>query len=80
MIARKTEEGPASWEISFNRVGVPVKIEPGEQPAGEPRLSYLKPIGINASELTRGQIAGRGEGAHLTTKGKQFMRLLIFPD
>ncbi len=37
MIARKTEERPASWEISFNRVGVPVKIEPSEKPAGEPR-------------------------------------------
>lgn len=80
MIARKTEERPASWEISFNRVGVPVKIEPSVQPAGEPRLSYLKPIGINASELTRGQVTGRGEGAHLTKKGKQFMRLLIYPD
>jgi murein DD-endopeptidase MepM/ murein hydrolase activator NlpD len=80
MIARKTEERPASWEISFNGVGVPVKIEPSEKPAGEPRLSYFNPIGSNASELTRGQIAGRGEGAHLTKKGKQFMRLLTYPD
>jgi murein DD-endopeptidase MepM/ murein hydrolase activator NlpD len=80
MIARKTEKLPVSWEISFNRVGVPVKIEPSEEPAAEPKLSYLKPIGVNASELTRGQIAGRGEGAHLTRKGKQFMRLLTYPD
>jgi hypothetical protein len=61
-------------------VGVPVKIETSEKPVTAPRLSYLKAIGINASELTRGQIAGGGAGAHLTKKGKQFMRLLTYPD
>ncbi len=42
MIARKMEEQPASWEVSFNRVGVPVKIEPSEKQVGGPELSYLK--------------------------------------
>ncbi len=80
MVARKTDEQTASWEISFNRVGVPLKIEPSAKHVGGPELSYLKKGGIDASYLTRDQIAGRGEGAHLTEKGKQFMRLLIYPD
>lgn len=80
MIARRTDEQAASWEISFNRVGVPLKIEPSAKHVAGPELSYLKKSGIDASYFTRDQIAGRGEGAHLTEKGKQFMRLLIYPD
>lgn len=80
MIARKMEEQPASWEVSFNRVGVPVKITPSAKQVGGPEVSYLKESGMNASYLTRDQIAGRGAGAHLTKKGKQFMQLLIYPD
>lgn len=80
MIARKMEEQPASWEVSFNRVGVPVKIAPSAKQVGGPEVSYLKESGMNASYLTRDQIAGRGAGAHLTKKGKQFMQLLIYPD
>lgn len=80
MVARKSDEPPASWEISFNQVGVPLKIEPSAKNLGGPELSHLKTSGMDASYFTRGQIAGRGEGAHLTKKGKQFMRLLIYPD
>ena len=80
MLARQNAEKPVSWEVSFNRAGVPLKIEPSGKHVGEPELSYLKKSGIDPSCQTRGQIAGRGEGAHLTGKGKQFMRLLIYPD
>ncbi|MEY2565129.1 MAG: murein DD-endopeptidase [Verrucomicrobiota bacterium] len=80
MVAGKPEGQPASWEVSFNRAGVPVKIAPNAKPVGGPELSYLRKGGIDANYLTRGQISGRGEGARLTEKGKQFMRLLIYPD
>jgi murein DD-endopeptidase MepM/ murein hydrolase activator NlpD len=80
MVSRKSEEPPASWEISFNQVGLPLKIEPSAKNLGGPELSHLKTSGMDPSYFTRGQIAGRGEGAHLTKKGKQFMRLLIYPD
>jgi hypothetical protein len=40
----------------------------------------MKQTGIESSYLTRDQIAGRGQGAHLTDKGKRFLRLLIYPD
>ena len=80
LLAQKSAEKAASWEVSFNRAGVPLKIEPNGKHVGQPELSYLKPTGIESSYLTRDQIAGRGQGAHLTEKGKRFLRLLIYPD
>jgi murein DD-endopeptidase MepM/ murein hydrolase activator NlpD len=80
MVAQKNGEKPVSWEVSFNRAGVPLKIEPSAKHVGGPELSYMKQTGIDSSYLTRGQIAGRGQGAQLTEKGKQFVRLLIYPD
>ena len=80
LLAQKSAERPVSWEISFNRAGIPLKIVPSAKQADGPELSFLKPTGIDASSLTRGHIAGRGQGAHLTDKGKRFLRLLIYPD
>jgi murein DD-endopeptidase MepM/ murein hydrolase activator NlpD len=80
MLAQKNAEKPVSWEVSFNRAGVPLKIEPSGKHVREPELSYLKQTGIESSYLTRDQVAGRGQGAHLTDKGKRFARLLIYPD
>ena len=80
MIQQKTEGETASWEVSFNRAGVPLKIQSSAKAVSEPELSYLKPGGIDASLLTNERVAGRGGSARLTEKGKQFMRLLIFPD
>ena len=69
-----------SWEVSFNRAGVPLKIAPGAKLVSGPELSYLKPSGIDAGLSTSDRISGHGRNAHLTEKGKQFMRLLVFPD
>jgi murein DD-endopeptidase MepM/ murein hydrolase activator NlpD len=80
MVAEKSPGQPASWEVSFNRAGVPLKIQPGAKPVSEPELCYLKPGGVNAGVLTSDRISGRGANARLTDKGKQFMRLLAFPD
>jgi murein DD-endopeptidase MepM/ murein hydrolase activator NlpD len=80
MVSQKAAGAPASWEVSFNRAGVPLKIQPGTKPVSEPELSYLKPGGVNAGVLTSDRISGRGANARLTDKGKQFMRLLAFPD
>ncbi|MEY2489377.1 MAG: murein DD-endopeptidase [Verrucomicrobiota bacterium] len=80
MIGQKSGEKPVSWEVSFNRAGVPLKIEPSGKHVGGPELSYMKQTGVESSYLTRDQIAGRGPNAHLTDKGKRFLRLLIYPD
>jgi murein DD-endopeptidase MepM/ murein hydrolase activator NlpD len=80
MLRQKPEGDPPSWEVSFNRAGVPMKIQAGPKPVSEPELSYFKPGGVDAGLLTSDRISGRGANAHLTDKGKQFMRLLAFPD
>lgn len=80
MVGDKADGERASWEISFNRAGVPLKIQANAKVVSEPELSYLKPSGVDGSVLTMERIAGRGANAHLTEKGKQFMRLLTFPD
>ena len=80
MLSPKNAGTPASWEVSFNRAGVPLKIAPGGKEVRAPQLSYLKPSDTEASLLTRGHIIGRGPGARLTGKGKDFARLLIYPD
>src|SRR5205085_4677615 len=80
MIRDKSAGEPASWEVSFNRAGVPLKIQPNAKTVSGPELSYLKPSGVDGGILTMDRIAGRGTNAHLAEKGKNFMRLLVFPD
>jgi hypothetical protein len=70
----------SSWEVSFARSGVPLKIEPSDKQVTQPELSYVKRSSIDYSSLTRNVISGHGENAHLTNYGRQLMRLLIYPD
>jgi murein DD-endopeptidase MepM/ murein hydrolase activator NlpD len=69
-----------SWEISFARSGVPLEMEARDEVVSGPVLSYAKKSGVNYDYLTRGVIAGRGEGAHLSENGMRLMRLLTWPD
>ncbi|MEY2584373.1 MAG: murein DD-endopeptidase [Verrucomicrobiota bacterium] len=80
MLREKPAGDPASWEVSLNRAGVPLKIQAGTKPVSEPELSYLRPGGVDGGVLTMERIAGRGANARLTDKGKQFMRLLVWPN
>lgn len=73
-------ETPASWEISFARTGLPLKIEPSNRQVAQPELTYVKKSKVDCSHLTHDIVAGRGERAHLTEGGRNFMRLLIYPD
>jgi murein DD-endopeptidase MepM/ murein hydrolase activator NlpD len=79
-MVRRSEAEPASWELSFNRAGVPLKIQASAKPVVEPELSYMKPSGVDGATLTMDRISGHGANAHLTEKGRQFMRLLVAPD
>src|SRR4051812_1831378 len=79
MVREKTGGEAVSWEVSFNRAGVPLKIQAGTKPVTEAELSYLKPSGVDGGTLTMDRIAGRGANARLSDKGMQFMRLLVWP-
>jgi murein DD-endopeptidase MepM/ murein hydrolase activator NlpD len=70
----------ASWELSFARSGLPLKIEPSNKEVSQPELTYLKNTSIDYSLLTRGEIAGRGEHVYLTDYGRALMQLLVNPD
>jgi murein DD-endopeptidase MepM/ murein hydrolase activator NlpD len=80
MLASGERNKNSSWEVSFARSGLPLKIEPSDQRAIQPELSYVKESSIDYSYLTRGNVAGRGKQAHLTETGRLLMRLLIWPD
>ena len=80
MVRANEEVDPASWEVSFARTGLPLKIEPSAKTVTEPELTYIKKSPIDYSYLTQERIAGRGATAHLTEKGSVFMRLLIWPE
>ena len=79
LAAGKLNEG-SSWEVSFARSGVPLKIESSDRHVTQPELSYVKKSSIDYSYLTRDVVSGRGANAHLSGYGRQLMRLLIYPD
>jgi hypothetical protein len=80
MLVKDPGRSPQSWLVSFTASGLPVNIEPSPNPVSQPALVWVKKSAVDCSYLTRGDIAGRGESAHLTENGKRLMRLLIFPD
>ena len=79
MLGGKRNE-KSSWEVSFARSGVPLKIESSDRRVAQPELTYVKKSSIDSSYLTRDIVSGREGTAHLTDYGRQLMRLLIFPD
>jgi hypothetical protein len=70
----------SSWEVSFARSGVPLRIEPTDKRVTQPEVSYVKNTAAECSYLTRDIVSGRGANAHLTGYGAQLMRLLIWPN
>jgi murein DD-endopeptidase MepM/ murein hydrolase activator NlpD len=80
MLVAGTRNKKSSWEVSFARSGLPLRIESSDKQVTQPELSYVKKSSIDYSHLTRDEISGRGENAHLTNYGRQLMRLLIYPD
>jgi murein DD-endopeptidase MepM/ murein hydrolase activator NlpD len=80
MVKETVNKNAVSWEVSFARSGLPLKIEPSDKEVSQPELTYLKKRSIDYSFLTRGEIAGRGKRVHLTDYGHALMQLLIYPD
>ncbi|MEP6686008.1 MAG: M23 family metallopeptidase [Verrucomicrobiota bacterium] len=80
MIRMTADEKAEAWEVSFNRAGVPLKIEPAPKPVSGPELSYTQESRIDYSYLTRDVIRGRGGRSTLTDSGKRLMQLLTYPD
>jgi hypothetical protein len=69
----------SSWEVSFARSGVPLKVETSDRRVSQPEISFVKKSSVDYSHLTRDIVSGREGNAHLTNYGSQVMRLLIWP-
>jgi hypothetical protein len=80
MIRKVNDEKAEAWEVSFNRAGVPLKIEPAQKAVRAPELSYIRPSRIDYSYLTHRIVGGRGARATLTSSGKRLMQLLTYPE
>jgi murein DD-endopeptidase MepM/ murein hydrolase activator NlpD len=79
-MASTTKENKSSWEVSFTRAGLPLKIDQGSKKVKQPEVTYVKESLIDSFHLTHGDVTGRGASARLTQSGAIFMRLLIYPD
>lgn len=75
-----SRESAPAWEVSFNRAGVPLKVQPSETTVAAPVLSYVKERAGDYANLSRGVISGSGQNARLSENGAKLMRLLIWPD
>lgn len=80
MIARTPDAQTRSWEVSFTRSGLPLKIEASSKNVREPELTWLRKTSVDASRLTINRVTGRGGNGRLTPEGVKAMRLLIWPD
>ena len=80
MVPPANRNEKSSWEVSFTRSGLPLKVQPSDKHVTQPELSYVEKSSIDYSYLTRDVVSGRDENAHLTNYGIQLMRLLAWPD
>jgi murein DD-endopeptidase MepM/ murein hydrolase activator NlpD len=80
MLAPANRNEKSSWEVSFTRSGLPLKIESSDKHVAAPELSYVQKSPIDYSYLTRDVVSGSDGNARLTNYGRQLMRLLIWPD
>jgi len=69
-----------SWEVSFNRAGVPLRVEPAAQAVTAPVLSYVKKSGGSYAAQTRDVVSGSGGHGRLSESGERQMRLLTWGD
>ncbi|HEY0369575.1 MAG TPA: M23 family metallopeptidase [Chthoniobacterales bacterium] len=80
LLRRAPETKPLSWEISFNRAGVPLLVEAKQTAVSAPVLSFVKKHAGGYADLTRGIVGGSGDHPRLTENGEHLMRLLIWPE
>ncbi len=69
------KEHPRSWKTTFTAWGLPVKIEPCDEPAPGFVLEWAEASSIPQYSLTRGLLAGSTPKASLTSSGESYLRL-----
>lgn len=69
---------PAAWEISCNRIGLPLEFKRLEQPVTEAELSWFRPNTTIQQWFTRGLIEGRGGKERLSKWGRKWVSQLTW--
>ncbi len=80
LLRNAPETRPPAWEISFNRAGVPLLVEPKQTPVTAPVLSFVRKRGGDYADATRGVVGGSGDHPQLTENGERLMRLFVWPE
>jgi murein DD-endopeptidase MepM/ murein hydrolase activator NlpD len=69
---------PVAWEITCNRIGLPLKFTPSEQLTTTPTLTWFDTRRSFQDSFTRGLIKRQGSKASLTETGRQWFSLLTY--
>ena len=69
----------ASWIISFDQSGLPLRIETSDEVLDGTRLRVLETSAIAYSYLTGGLIRGRNDSYSLTDAGRRRIELITWP-
>jgi hypothetical protein len=65
-----------SWELTFDRTGLPLRIRAVEETTTEPILSWVHPSTYPQNWMTKGHIQNRGSVPALTSEGGRFIELI----
>lgn len=65
-----------SWELTFDRTGLPLRIRTVEESTTEPTLSWVHPSTYPQNWMTKGHIQNRGSAPALSSEGRRFIELI----
>lgn len=65
-----------SWELTFDRTGLPLRIRTVEESTTEPTLSWVYPSTYPQNWMTKGHIQNRGSAPALSSEGRRFIELI----
>lgn len=67
--------GNASWEFTFNHVGVPLAIAPSTRGVSLPAVIWVRESKVNHAFNTLGRISGTGSQAIISASGSRYIQL-----
>ncbi len=68
--------GAKSWEISFTKSGLPIRLEPRREAVSQPAVTSVTPSKYPLHYVTKGYVSGTSKSPTLTSSGKNFLRLV----
>ncbi len=68
--------GAKSWEISFTASGLPLRLDPHQEPVTQPTITAATPTKFPLSYVTKGYVSGTSKSPTLTPTGRAFLKLV----